>query len=132
MDYLLALLQIASTHSPELVGFILPPIVEILNKDIDDQRERFIVSCLVCFLVASLLDWKYIAAGTPEALIGTFTIIFAESQLVFKTYFANSTIRYKISGRLDEPNSYQHEKVLAVEEKVEEASEALQVDPSRQ
>lgn len=132
MEYILGLLQIASAHSPELVGFILPPVVEVLNRDIDDQRERFIVSCLVCFFIAAILDWKYLAAGTPEALIGTFTILFAESQVVFKTYFANSTIRYKISGRLDEPNSYQHEKVVATENKVEEPSESLQANPKRQ
>lgn len=87
-------------HAPTYAGIVLPPVVDFINKDVHNDQERFIVTILVCLGVATILKWDAITYGTPEEILATAGIIFAESQAVFKLYFKCSTLRAKIQAKL--------------------------------
>jgi hypothetical protein len=104
MDVLLTILHVIGgaivANAPFLVGFLLPPFVEIINKDVHKEWERFTIAGVCCFLVAIVLHWNDIAMGNPEAVIAYSAIIFAESQTIFKLYFAKSWMRGIIQSKL--------------------------------
>lgn len=101
MDILLALVRFFIDNAPELVGIVLPPVVDFINKDVPNEQEKFIVTVLVCLVAALFLKWNNITYGTPEAIFLTASIIFLESQAVFKLYFKNSYIREKIKEKVE-------------------------------
>lgn len=100
MEYLDTLGKLALTNFPNIVGFMMPPLVELLNKDVHSSGEKRIVALLACFAVAVGLHWNEIAYGTPELAIASFVIIFAESQTVFKIYFNDSWLRGTIQEKI--------------------------------
>lgn len=98
MDYLLAFGHAIVQNAPYLVGFVMPPFVEIVNKDVKTEEERYIVAVLVCGFAAVVLHWHQIAYGSPEQVVAYAGIIFLESNTLFKLYFANSWFRGKIQS----------------------------------
>lgn len=110
------LLQILSIHSPNLVGFILPPIIEILNKDIAADKmvrvkifkfsfeveEKFLATLAICMSVAFLLNASKILTGNVDDAVASFGLIFTESQAVYRLYFKDSWLRDKIQERVIE------------------------------
>lgn len=86
----------AIENAPYLVGFIMPPFVEFLNKDVRKEHERYIVAMLSCFIVAIFIHWNDIANGRPEHFVFYAGLIFTESNTIFKLYFADSWIRGKM------------------------------------
>ncbi len=94
-------LGILSAQAPNFVGILLPPIIQVINKDIPQEREkeRFWASVVICFAVAILLKWNDLLYGSPESVLTSAGIIFAESQIVFKTYFKDSWLQDKIKER---------------------------------
>lgn len=100
MEYFIAFWQLIVDNAAHLVGFSLPIIVEVLNKDVEGTRERFAVTIVSCVLAAALLQWHELVYGSPEELFTSIGIIFAESQIVFKLYFQDSFLRWKIQQKL--------------------------------
>lgn len=88
-------------HAPVLVGVIMPPIVEVLAKDIKNESERLIFTFILCFLVAGILQWKTLSGTTPEEVFLWMGLVFMESQAVFKLYFKDSNTRNKIQSFLN-------------------------------
>lgn len=84
-------------QAPLLVGFIIPPFVELLNKEVDNERERFIVTLLACMAAGAVLHWSEIKVGSVDQAIQSISIIFIESQVVFKLYFKSSYFRQKLT-----------------------------------
>ena len=87
-------------YFPNFVGFLLPPFVEILNKDVKSDWERYIVSLITCLLIGILLHWNDIAHGTPQDTFLYATMIFVESNTIYKLYFANSRLRGFINNEV--------------------------------
>lgn len=77
-----------------LVGFLLPPIIDIVNKKVSNSILRFWVAMLVCVLVGILFNLDKLH-DLPE-LLGNLALIFAEAQVVYKTYWENSQPRDKM------------------------------------
>lgn len=100
MEYLVVLWRLLVENAPFLVGFILPPFVEIVNKDVHKEWERFVIAGGICFALAIILHWDEIAKGNPEAVVVYSAIIFAESQTIFKLYFAKSWMRGLIKEKV--------------------------------
>jgi hypothetical protein len=84
----------------QLIGIIIPPLVEVINKDVKSQNERFLVTVVVCFLAAVFLKWNDIVYGSFADVLTSFGIVFTESQVVYKLYFRDSAIRYKIQEKI--------------------------------
>lgn len=100
VDFLLLVGKLIVDNAPHLVGVILPPFVQIINKDIPKERERFIVTIVICLFVGAILRWKSIAYGTPEDVLTSSSLVFVESQAVFKLYFKDSLLKEYIDQKV--------------------------------
>lgn len=87
-------------NAPALVGFLLPPLIEIFNKQVYKRSERFFVAMLTCAITAIFLHWREIETGNPEMVTANFLLIATESQLLYKTYFGESWLRGYIQTRV--------------------------------
>lgn len=105
MSLVSLLIQLVVSHGQDLVGLILPPFVDIVNKDVPNEEERFLVTLLVCFLVALFLKWPQIANGSPDQVITDGALVFMESQLIYKLYFAKSFLRSKLIQKINQPEA---------------------------
>jgi len=101
MDVVITLSNALIENAPFLVGVVMPPIVELLNRDVKSETERYIVSVLLCFLAAILLHWREVEVGSPETVLAYATLIFMESQTVYRLYFKKSRIRGLMHEKLD-------------------------------
>jgi hypothetical protein len=98
--YFVALLNLVIENAPYLVGFILPPFIEILNREVPSKIGRHTVSLLVCLVVAIVLHWHKIESGSPEQVAAIAGVIFTESNTVYKYYFENSWNREVLREKL--------------------------------
>ena len=78
-----------------LVGLILPPFIDFINARITNSKLRFVVSLIVCTLVALVLEFmngtlKY--ADMSEVLTSV-ALVFTSAQVVYKLYWEKSTMR---------------------------------------
>lgn len=89
--------------APNLIGVVLPPFIHILNKKLEYESDssRFIISIMICFVVAFILKGNSLQHGSIEEMQLSFGLIFAESQAVYKLYFQDSWLKSKIDQRLD-------------------------------
>lgn len=90
-------------NAPMLSGFILPPFIDVINKEVTSEVQKFIIALFVCALVSLVVKWNSLAYGDPEAVLATTTLIFAQSQLVYRVYFKDSFIRAKMKQKLNFP-----------------------------
>lgn len=100
MNILIGLGMYIVNNATELIGFAMPPVVDYLARDVNDENERLLVAGMVCFVAAILTKWHYIVVGSPEEVMATAGIIFAESHFMFKLYFRNSFLRTKLQETL--------------------------------
>jgi hypothetical protein len=98
MHVLVGILAWILDNAPSLVGIVLPPLVQILNKDVTNEIERFWITIIVCLVVGVLLHWNQLVIGDTKAVEISLAIIFAESQITYRLYFKNSIISQKISS----------------------------------
>ena len=75
----------------ELIGFILPPIIDLINKKIANSRTRFVVSLVLCVLVAVGVNYKNMTFGSE--LLASVALIFTEAQFVYNLYWKKSLVR---------------------------------------
>jgi hypothetical protein len=107
MEYAVGLGGLVIANAPQLVGFIMPPFVEVFNREVKTETQRFLVSVVACLFAAVLLHWNEIAYGTPEQVFSFAGVIFLESQATYRLYFKDSQLQYHVqklvkSNRLDE------------------------------
>lgn len=100
MDYILGFFTFVVNNAPYLAGIVLPPLVEVLNRDVQNDQERYIVAVLVCLIAAVALHFKELLSGSPNMVAASFFIIFTESQTVFRLYFKTSLLRTSIRQEL--------------------------------
>ena len=82
----------------KLIGFLLPALIDLINKHIYDTDLRFWVSVIVCALVGTLLDYVMGGFTGIEAWATDVLMIFGMAQLGYKAIYKNSDIRTKIVG----------------------------------
>ena len=74
-------------------GFLLPPVMDYIGKDVKDDNERFLAILLLCFIYTCLIDFQDIKYGNLSALVLSMTFIFTQTQVMFKLYWKKSTKR---------------------------------------
>lgn len=87
----------------ELVGILLPPLVDLINRKVGNSDARFWVSVSVCILVGIVVNFiqgdgfhfKTILEGV-EAVSKTILIIFGIAQLVYKGVYEDSRLQKDI------------------------------------
>lgn len=118
MEYISFLLSAFLTYAPQVVGFGMPVLVQVLNRDIQKETERYVVSVVACILVAIFLDWHQLVYGSPQQVFISACVIFLESNATYTLYFAKSGMRaglIKLIGgtnELQEPMTEVQQNVL--------------------
>lgn len=97
-------IQFLFANADALVGFILPPLIDFLNREVPTSKGRFFVTILTTVGVTAFLNWDHIAYGNPELFLSSAALIFTESQVVYKMYFEDSYIRSKLQTKIDKPS----------------------------
>lgn len=80
----------------DLVGLILPFLIDFVNRNIANSNLKFLVSMVACAGVAVLLNLDKLQSGSFEELLGKAGLIFTEAQVVYKLYWEKSQIRAKM------------------------------------
>ena len=79
-----------------LIGLILPFVIDLVNKYVLDSKIKFVVSFLVCALVAVLFKLPELKAGDVSEVLQSVAVVFAEAQVVYKLYWEKSSLRAKV------------------------------------
>jgi hypothetical protein len=87
LPYLLAIGSLILLHATDVVGFVMPLAVRTITKDIKNERERYILSIVACLIAALLLHGRDLVIGNPVAFAGYASLIFIESNTMYKLYF---------------------------------------------
>lgn len=100
MTFFVNIFNYIVANSVDLSGFILPPIIDYINKDIKNETERFWVTILVCSAAAVVINWDKFSIGLANQTLSLAGLFFIESQVVFKFYFKYSYLRQHLKDRL--------------------------------
>ncbi len=103
--------QVTLTFDPTgisyLIGFILPPGIDIINKYVPNGKVRFLVAFLICvaagFAVAA--PKIFYAGGNIVDAFTAIGMVFAEAQVVFNLYYKDSSFRAKLQSNLPEKST---------------------------
>lgn len=81
-----------------LVSFLLPPLIDLINRKILDSDIRFWVSVLVCALVGTVIEFVmngFVFIGA-DPLIEEMLKTFAMAQLSYKGVWEDHSLRRKL------------------------------------
>lgn len=95
MNILLGLLSFVVNNAEILIGIVMIFLIDYLNKDVKSERGRFFIAGFACVVASLFINFNEILYGSPEQVLTSATLIFAESQAVFKLYFKDSWARWK-------------------------------------
>ena len=81
----------------DLVGFFLPPVIDIINSKVENSKLRYWVSMLLCFVVGVLVNLDKIK--DPQSLLANAALVFTSAQVTYHTYWEKSDVRAKMFGQ---------------------------------
>jgi hypothetical protein len=81
-----------------LIGFILPPFIDLINTKITNDKLKFWVSMLFCVVVGIVINLDKL--NNLQELLGSLAIVFATAQVTYKTYWEKSVVRTKVTAAL--------------------------------
>ncbi len=73
-----------------ILGSILPPIIDLLTKKVPDTKIRFLISLGICIIVGVGINYQ---SFKFEEILESVGLVFASAQIVYKTYWSNSSLR---------------------------------------
>lgn len=82
----------------QLLGFILPPIVSLVNKHIKSETGQVLIAYLISLAVAIVIKAKDIDFSSPVSVLNTCNMIFVESQFTFYLVYQNGKVQSKIEA----------------------------------
>lgn len=74
-----------------LIGLVLPPVIDLINSKVASDKVRYLVSMLVCLLVGVLTNLDKLS--NMEALLANVAIVFATAQTTYNLYWKKSKVR---------------------------------------
>lgn len=83
-----------------LIGFLLPPLIDLINRKVADSDARFWISVLVCSLVGIGVEFvgnNFVFIGV-EAVIESILAMFGIAQLAYKGIYEESKMQHAIRG----------------------------------
>ena len=91
----------------ELIGLLLPPLIDLFNKNIANSLYRFWVSVLICVIIGAGMN--YIETGfayettldLANGLSETIMALFFLAQVSYKTIYEDSDLQATIDPRID-------------------------------
>lgn len=86
----------------ELIGFLLPPLIDLINRKIVSSDARFWVSVIVCALVGAGINYidtgfafESLRAGF-DSLSASILVVFGIAQLVYGAVYNDSRLQSSI------------------------------------
>lgn len=83
-----------------LVGFILPPFIDVVNKRVESAKMRFFISLIVSLIAAVAITYPSLSIGDVNGLLVALTIVFTEAQIVFSLYWKDSEARGRLQAKM--------------------------------
>lgn len=80
----------------DLVGFLLPPVIDLINRKINNSDIRFWVSVLFCAVVGVLIAYSKGNIGDINAIISSIFIVFGLAQISYKAVYESSRLQTKV------------------------------------
>lgn len=77
-----------------LIGFLLPPFIDVVNKNIKNKKVKYVVSIIISILIGTLLNLEQL--NNPEKLLGNVSLVFVSAQTTYNLYWKKSKLRKKI------------------------------------
>lgn len=83
----------------ELLGLLLPPLIDVINTKVNSSGLRFWVSVLVCVVLGSVLHiLQNNGIGSQDELAQSIMVVFGLAQLSYKGFYEESSIRKSLTG----------------------------------
>ena len=76
------------TMASYMVGFLLPRIIKMLTKDLEGDDEKVVVTYLICFVAAMIIDYKSLNSGDLINIGMWFAFISTQAHLSFKLFYS--------------------------------------------
>lgn len=74
-----------------LVGFLLPPLIDLINNKISSSYARFWLSVLVCSVVGTFIEWVMVGLMTFEGVSTQILLTFGMAQLTYGALWNGSS-----------------------------------------
>jgi len=79
------------TNFLALIGFLLPPLIDLVNNKIKNGRYRFWVSVLICIVVGTFVEWVLVGVLTFDGASKQIMLTFGMAQLSYQALWRKST-----------------------------------------
>lgn len=76
-----------------LVGFILPPVIDLINARVADTKVRFLISLAICVVISVVINFNQLQYGTMSGFWASLALIGSEAQTVYNLFWKNSDTR---------------------------------------
>lgn len=73
-----------------LIGLIMPPVIDLINRFVSNEKIRYIVAVLMCSGVGILLNLKSLSL---EDVLESAALVFASATTVYKTWYGGSSLQ---------------------------------------
>ena len=81
------------TLFPLILGAVLPPVIDLVNKHISSSNMRFLISVLFALVVGGILAYFEFGA---KAVLANAGLIFVSAQTVYKLWYEQSGIHTRL------------------------------------
>lgn len=75
------------------VGFLLPPLVDVVNNHVRASWLKFVLSVLASLVVAVVLNLNKLNWFGAEEVLTSAALVFSESQIAYRLYWSESKPR---------------------------------------
>lgn len=83
-----------------LIGFILPPIIDLVNSKVPNTKLRFWIAFVICAVIGVAIKYKELAVGNVDVALGSVSLVFAEAQVIYYQFWQGSGVRESLQKRL--------------------------------
>lgn len=89
----------------ELVGILLPPIIDLVNQFVNNKQIRFLVAFIICALFGVGINWisSQFNFATPmeafQSLSASILAVFGASQVTYNVGYEDSKMQDTIRGK---------------------------------
>ena len=79
-----------------IVGGILPPFIDFVNRKISQSWLRYLISVLACLVIGAIVNYQNL---NPSDVLASGAIIFGSAQSIYRLYWRGSDARVTIYGK---------------------------------
>jgi hypothetical protein len=119
------LMNLANQNQDIIIGFVMPPIIEYLNKDVHKRKGKVFVTVTACIIFSLIFNWRMLLGGSLDQIIESIVLVLGGSQMAYHLYFKNSYVQHRmkeslgktevvIPERLIKQNPEKYEKILDI------------------